>query len=168
MYRFALPLLLVAAPATAQSFQDPAGLDHAVAAFTTHAIGEAGGARATVDSRLKLASCPVVSVSWRTPAHNAVVISCLGPEWRIFVPILSDGTATAIAPRAVAGPPVIKRGDPVTIEAGQDGFSITRDGVAMTDAAPGARVMVRVADSRQPVQAVAVDTGRATLPGWPE
>ena len=171
MYRFVIPFLLIAAPAAAQDFQDPAGLDRAVAAFTTHAIGESGGARATVDSRLKLASCPMVSVSWRTPTHNAVVISCLGPEWRIFVPVLSDGTVTtASAPgaRAVAGPPVIKRGDPVTIEAGQDGFSITRDGVAMADAAQGARVMVRVTDSRQPVQAVAVDTGRATLPGWLE
>ena len=61
---------------------------------------------------------------------------------------------------------MIRRGDPVTIEAGSDGFSITRDGIAMADAAPGARLPVQVADSPKSVQAVAVATGRATLPGW--
>ena len=34
------------------------------------------------------------------------------------------------------------------------------------DAAPGARFLVRVADAKAPVQAVAVEPGRATLPGW--
>lgn len=67
-----------------------------------------------------------------------------------------------------AAPPVIRRGDPVTIEAGSDGFSITREGVAVGDAAPGARFMVRVDGTPRPVQAVAVDSGRATLPGWSE
>ena len=76
-------------------------------------------------------------------------------------------TATP-APRLAVQPPVIKRGDPVTIEAGQDGFSITREGVAMGDAPAGGRVLVRVADAKAPVQAVAVEGGRATLPGWPE
>jgi flagella basal body P-ring formation protein FlgA len=173
MMRF-LPLLglLAATPAAAGAFQDTAGLDRAVAAFTGHALGETGGARAVVDTRLKLAPCPTVSLSWRTEAHDAVVISCLGPEWRIFVPVIgrvADPTpAAAPAPKLAAQPPVIKRGDPVTIEAGRNGFSITREGIAMGDAAPGARVLIRVADAKTPVQAVAVESGRATLPGWPE
>jgi len=169
MYRYAIPLLLLAAPAAAADFQDTAGLDRAVAAFTGHAIGESGGARATVDTRLKLATCPTVSVSWRTAVHDAVVISCLGPEWRIFVPVIASETiavSNAPAPRPVAGPPVIKRGDPVMIEAGQEGFSITRAGVAMGDASIGGRVMIKVVDSKTPVQAVAVEAGHATLPGW--
>lgn len=178
MIRFLpLPLslwaLLAAAPALAQPFQDTAGLDRAVAAFTGHALGETGGARAVVDTRLKLAPCPTVSLSWRTEAHDSVVISCLGPEWRIFVPVIgrvADPTpaAAAPAPKLAAQPPVIKRGDPVTIEAGQNGFSITREGIAMGDAPAGGRVLIRVADARTPVQAVAVESGRATLPGWPE
>jgi flagella basal body P-ring formation protein FlgA len=173
MIRF-LPLLaaLAATPAVAGPFQDTAGLDRAVAAFTGRALGETGGARAVVDTRLKLAPCPTVSLSWRTEAHDAVVISCLGPEWRIFVPVIgriADPTPAATpAPKLAAQPPVIKRGDPVTIEAGQNGFSITREGIAMGDAPAGARVLIRVADAKTPVQAVAVESGRATLPGWPD
>jgi flagella basal body P-ring formation protein FlgA len=61
---------------------------------------------------------------------------------------------------------VLKRGDPVTIEVNASGFAITRDGVAMTDAASGGRFLVDVDGSRKPVQAVALEAGRATLPGW--
>lgn len=171
-----IPLLLaaalVASPAGAQPFQDTVGLDRAVAAFTGRSLGETGGARAAVDTRLKLAACPTISLSWRTETHDSVVISCLGPEWRIFVPVI--GTVAASTPAAIpiarvaAAPPVIKRGDPVMIEAGQDSFSITREGVAMGDAPAGGRVLIRVADAKTPVQAVAVESGRATLPGWPE
>ena len=62
--------------------------------------------------------------------------------------------------------PVIRRGDPVLIEAGSPGFSISREGVAVGDAPPGGRVMIKVDGSNTPVQAVAVEAGRATLPGW--
>jgi flagella basal body P-ring formation protein FlgA len=153
------------------AFQDTAALDRAVSAFTGRPIGSEGGARAIVDPRLRLATCPMVAISWRTEARDAVVVSCSGPDWRLFVPVLAPPRAAAAPrPMAIAAPvkaePVIRRGDPVTIEAGSDGFSITRDGIAMADAAPGARLPVQVSDSPKPVQAVALATGRATLPGW--
>ena len=165
-------LLLLAGAA----FQNTASLDRAVAAFTARPIGSEGGARAQVDPRLRLAQCPTIALSWRSEAHDAVVISCAGPDWRIFVPVLAPPRAAATPALVSAGaatmpkvmPPVIRRGDPVTIEAGSDGFSITREGVAVGDAAPGGRFMVRVDGTPRPVQAVAVDTGRATLPGWSE
>lgn len=171
MLRTLLPLLALApVPAAAAPFQDTAGLDRAVAAFTGRPVGEIGGARAPVDTRLRLAACPTVALAWRTERHDAVVVSCTGPEWRIFVPVIAAPAAAAPLPAATARPvpavPVIRRGDPVTIEAGADGFSITREGIAMGDAAAGARVAVRVADARQPVQAIAVESGRATLPGF--
>jgi flagella basal body P-ring formation protein FlgA len=155
----------------AAAFQDTAALDRAVSAFTGRPIGSEGGARAIVDPRLRLATCPMVAISWRTEARDAVVVSCSGPDWRLFVPVLAPPRAAAAPrPMAIAAPvkaePVIRRGDPVTIEAGSDGFSITRDGIAMADAAPGARLPVQVSDSPKPVQAVALATGRATLPGW--
>lgn len=156
----------------AASFQSTAALDRAVAGFTDNAIGEEGGARTPVDPRLRLALCPTVALSWRTPAQDAVVVSCSGPDWRIFVPVRrSTPVAATASPVGRVAPaarpdPVIRRGDPVVIEAGSPGFSISREGVAMGDAAPGARFMVRVADTRSPVQAVAVEGGRATLPGW--
>ena len=158
--------------AGAANFQDIGALDAAVATFTGRPIGVEGGARAPVDTRLKLAQCATVSLSWRTEAHDAVVVNCVGPQWRIFVPVLS-APRPAAAPRAmpaiaVKAEPVIRRGDPVVIEAGSDGFSITREGVAMADAAPGGHFPVRIDAARQPIQAVALASGRATLPGWSE
>ena len=165
----------------ATAFQDTGSLDRAVAAFTARPVGSEGGARAAVDPRLRLAQCPTVALSWRSEAHDAVVVSCSGPDWRIFVPVLAPPRAATATPAVVgavvgagaamtpkATPAVIRRGDPVTIEAGSDGFSITREGVAIGDAAPGARFMVRVDGTPRPVQAVAVEAGRATLPGWSE
>ncbi len=157
--------------AGAAGFQDIAALDAAVTAFTGRPVGIEGGPRSPIDNRLKLAQCPTVALSWRTEAHDAVVITCSSPQWRIFVPVLS--TPKPAEPRVVAAAvvkaePVIKRGDPIVIEAGSDGFSITREGVAMADAAPGAHFPVRIESARQPIQAVALASGRATLPGWSE
>ena len=173
MIRYAAMLTaLLAAPLAAAGFQDVAALDRAVADFTEVAIGRVGGARAPVDARLKLATCATVSLAWRTPAHDAVVVRCSGPEWRIFVPVLMPPTAAVAAPAAAAAvpvaslAPVIRRNDPVTIEAGTGGFSITREGIALGDAAPGARFLVRVDGGKGPVQATALGAGRATLPGW--
>lgn len=163
-------LLAAAAPA----FQNTASLDRTVSAFTGRPLGAEGGPRTAIDSRLRLAACPTVALSWRTEAHDAVVVSCAGPDWRIYVPVnMAAGAAAArVQPAAYAKPvkldPVIRRGDPVVIEAGSAGFAISREGVALADAQPGARFLVRVDDARQPVQAVAVADGRATLPGWGE
>lgn len=162
---------MILALLAAVSFQNTATLDRAVTAFAGHAIGEEGGARAAVDPRLRLAACSMVSLVWRSEAHDAVVATCTGPDWRIFVPVRRSAIA-GFAPQAVApviavkAEPVIRRGDPVVIEAGNGGFQITREGVATADAAPGARVPVRVEGTTAPVQAVAVAAGRVTLPGW--
>ena len=168
-----IPLFLLAAVAATPAFQDIAALDRAVAAFAGKPLGAEGGPRIGIDTRLKLKACPMVALSWRTEAHDAVVVSCTGPDWRLFVPVIRPANApVATAPAAVriAAPvkaePVIRRGDPVTIEAGSNGFSITREGVAIGDAAPGGRFTVRVEGAAAPVQAIAISTGRATLPGW--
>jgi flagella basal body P-ring formation protein FlgA len=165
-----MPLALLAAPAAAQTFQDTATLDGAVASFTGRPIGAEGGARTAVDSRLRLASCPTVALSWHGTNHDAVVVTCSNPDWRIFVPVAMPA-APAFTPAgpapAVAKPDiVIKRGDPVTIEVNAAGFSITRDGVAMTDGVAGGRFFVNVDSAKKPVQAIALESGRATLPGW--
>ncbi|KQU61712.1 hypothetical protein ASG67_00515 [Sphingomonas sp. Leaf339] len=166
-----IPLLLLAAAATA-SFQDIAALDRAVAAFAGHAAGEEGGAQAGIDARLRLRTCPTVALSWRSEAHDAVIVACSGPDWRLFVPVRRASAAAGAAPATprpspmAKAEPVIRRGDAVTIEAGSNGFAISRDGVAIGDAAPGARFGVRVDGATAPVQAVAVAAGRATLPGW--
>lgn len=172
----AIGVTVVCAPAFAAGFQDITALDRAVADFTGAPIGRTGGARSAVDARLKLAQCPTVSLAWRTVAQDAVVVRCSGPEWRIFVPVLMPAASSAapapgpgpVAARTAPQPPVIRRNDPVAIEAGSGGFSITREGIAMGDAAPGARFLVRVDGAKGPVQATAIAPGRATLPGWGE
>jgi flagella basal body P-ring formation protein FlgA len=170
----AMPLLLLVAatPAAAQSFQDTKLLDKAVAGFTGHLIGEDGGARTPVDVRLKLAPCPMVTMAWHTDRHDAVVVSCPAPQWRMFVAI-KQATPPPVAPSLVVVTPsptakpeiVIKRGDPVTIVAGDDGFSVTRDGVAAGDAPIGGRVLVRVEQNKPPIQTIVVEPGKVTLPG---
>jgi flagellar basal body P-ring formation protein FlgA len=168
--------LAAAAPAAAQDFQSTQLLDTFVSQFTGKPIGEQGGARTPVDTRLKLANCGAPQLSWRTEAQDAVVVRCMTPEWKIFVPVnaarakppASAPIAAAAVPAPVKAAPVIRRGDSVTLEVGSAGFSITREGIAMGDAAPGARLMVRVDEKKPPIQAVAVEQGRARLPGWGE
>ncbi|MES2095206.1 MAG: flagella basal body P-ring formation protein FlgA [Pseudomonadota bacterium] len=173
----AIAAMFVASPAYAQ-FQDTKLLDKAVAGFTGRAIGEDGGARTAVDARLKLATCPMISLSWRTEQHDSVVVSCPQPEWRIFVPVriaappprapkplTPAGTSAPATPPAAKAPIVIKRGDPVSVSAGTDGFSVTRDGIAMSDAPVGGRVLIRVQDGKPPIQAIAVEPGKAVIPG---
>jgi flagella basal body P-ring formation protein FlgA len=170
--------LAAATPAAAQDFQSTRMLDTIVAQFTGHDIGQQGGARAAVDTRLKLVPCAAPQLSWRTDARDAVLVRCMAPEWRIFVPVIMPPqaprpVAAAVVPvpapvRAappVKAEPVIRRGDAVTLEAGAAGFSITREGTAMNDAAPGARVMIKVEENKAPIQAVAVEPGHARLPG---
>lgn len=181
----AIGLAFAAGPALAQAqrFQNTAILDQAVAQFTGKALGEEGGAISVVDTRLRLANCALPQVEWRDGGNqDAVVVRCMSPVWRIFVPVRSAPRAAAPpatttvaaagrpapAPAAVRAEPVIRRGDPVTVSAGDAGFSITRDGIAMGDAAPGARFLVRIDDRRPPIQAVAIEAGKATLPGWAE
>jgi flagellar basal body P-ring formation protein FlgA len=172
-------LLILAAlsplPAAAQvRFQDTAAIDVAVAAFTGHKVGEEGGARTMVDPRLKLAACPLPELDWRGTLQDAVVVRCAAPAWRIYVPVklppqaVRTPVAAAVSPAPVAArpEPVIRRGDPLTVEVGTAGFSITRDGIAMGDAPAGGRLLVKVDAAKPPIQAVAIESGRATLPGW--
>jgi flagellar basal body P-ring formation protein FlgA len=163
--------LALAAPASANEFQSTAMLDAVVAQFTGKAIGDLGGARAPVDNRLKLAACAAPQLEWRSEAKDAVVVRCMQPGWRIFVPVNAvpqpKPVAAAAAPVAAAKAEiVIRRGDAVTLEAGSPGFSITREGVAASDAPAGGRLTVKVDDRKPPIQAIAVAPGRARLPGW--
>lgn len=167
MLRFALAATLIASPALAAS-ADLDSLDRLAEAFAGAPIGEDGGPASGIDRRLRLAACKAdPEIDWHGDRRDALLIRCPDPRgWRLFVPIKG---AAAVA-RGVAAPakaePVIRRGDPVTIAAGSAGFSVTQDGIAMSDARPGARIAIKVDGSKSPVQAIAVEAGRATLPGW--
>ena len=49
----------------------------------------------------------------------------------------------------------------------QSGFTISREAIAQGDAAAGGRFMAKGDNDRQAFQAIAIESGRATLPGWP-
>lgn len=159
--------LLAAAPAAT----DLSLLDRAAEIFAGARLGEPGGPIAPIDRRLRLAGCgSSPEFTWRAESRDAIVIRCPDPNgWRIFVSVRAmpvaaqTGTLQAVA---VKVEPVIRRGDPVTLEAGQNGFAVATDGTAMGDAAPGARLQIRIEGARAPVQAIAVSAGKATLPGW--
>ncbi len=155
-----LSLLLLAAAPT-----DLALLDRAAEIFAGARMGEAGGPLAPIDRRMKLGGCgESPEFSWRSDARDAIVIRCPDPKgWRIFVNVKTAPIATTVAVKAE---PVIRRGDPATLEASRDGFAVSADGIALGDAAPGARFQVKMDGAKGPVQAIAVDTGKATLPGW--
>ncbi len=164
--------LLIALSGPTGAFQSTEALDQLVERFAGAPIGAEGGARAAVDQRLKLAPCDTPQLSWRSAAEDAVVIRCQGPQqWRVFVPVnalpkAAAPTAATPAPAAAKVEFVIRRGDPVMLEAGAAGFSITREGLAMADAAVGGRVLVKTDDKRPPVAAIALAPGRAKLPGF--
>ncbi|HEY0624260.1 flagella basal body P-ring formation protein FlgA [Sphingomonas sp.] len=165
----------LAASSSPGAFQSTETLDRLVEQFAGAPIGREGGARAPIDTRLKLAACDAPQLSWRSAAEDAVVIRCQGPQqWRVFVPVnaLPKAAPTAVAAVRPVVPvkaeAVIRRGDPVLVEAGAAGFSISREGLAMADAAAGARVLVKVDDKRPPVAAIALEPGRARLPGFGE
>ncbi|MGV3456971.1 flagella basal body P-ring formation protein FlgA [Sphingomonas sp.] len=164
--------LLIALSGPTGAFQSTEALDQLVERFAGAPIGAEGGARAAVDKRLKLAPCDTPQLSWRSAAEDAVVIRCQGPQqWRVFVPVnalpkAAAPTAATPAPAAAKVEFVIRRGDPVMLEAGAAGFSITREGLAMADAAVGGRVLVKTDDKRPPVAAIALAPGRAKLPGF--
>lgn len=153
-------LLLIAAAPT-----DLALLDRAAEIFAGARLGEPGGPLSPIDRRLKLAGCgESPEFSWRGETRDAIVIRCPDPKgWRIFVNVRA---APVAALASVKAEPVIRRGDPITLEASRDGFSVSADGIAMGDAAPGGRLQVKMEGAKGPVQAIALEAGKATLPGW--
>lgn len=182
MLLFALTMSLPPV-ASGAHFQSTEALDRIVEQFTGKRIGEAGGAKSVVDKRLKLANCAAPQLSWRTEAQDAVVVRCMEPAWRIFVnvdapartpaaptaasaPVANGSTPVAARAAPAAAPIVIKRGDPVLVEIDSAGFSISRDGIAMADAPAGGRVPIKIDDKKPPIQAIALEPGRAAMPGW--
>lgn len=153
--------LAAAAPAAL----DLALLDRAAEIFAGARLGEPGGPVAPIDRRLRLSGCESSpEFSWHSDARDAIVIRCPDHKgWRIFVAVKAAPTAVAASAKAE---PVIRRGDPITLVAGSEGFSVSADGTAMADAAPGARLQVKVEGAKTLVQAIAVEAGKATLPGW--
>jgi flagella basal body P-ring formation protein FlgA len=62
--------------------------------------------------------------------------------------------------------PVIRRGDPVELAAGDASFRVTSEVIAEQDGAPGDRIRVRADRKSPPMMAEVVSAGKARLPGF--
>lgn len=154
----------VATPAVAQSFEDLDALEVRVAAALGAGVGEPGGAIRPIDRRLRLAACPQ-PVTVDAPVLGAVAVRCEALGWRIRVPVVGAGSPAAAA--AAARPePIIRRGDQVEIVAMTSSFTVSTNGVAEQDGAPGDRIRVRTERRSSPVIGQVTADGRVALPGF--
>lgn len=153
-----LALILAAA-----SFADLASLDDAVARFAGAPIGAEGGAMLPLDRRLRLQPChSPAALSWRGERRETIVVEC--PDaggWRLFVPV----RAAASAARSPTAPPVVNRGDAVTIAVAGEGFSVSQPGEAMEPGPVGSWIRVRSLGTRaQPMRAQVIRPGLVSVP----
>lgn len=136
MKLLALALAGAAAPAFAQGFADPAGIDREVAAFLGVPPSDAGTAFVPVDRRLRLAQCArPLALGWQGTRRDSILVQCPG-VWRIYVRTTSlSGSATMAA---------VKRGQPVSVSVRGAGFTVSQNAQALEDGAVGDWVRIRV------------------------
>jgi flagella basal body P-ring formation protein FlgA len=147
VFALAMPM-----PAIAQSFEDPAVIDLAVVTATGAAAGQAGGAIAPVDRRLKLAACPD-KLQTDAPALGAIAIRCPARGWRIRVPLINAPAAgTAGEPAAI----IVKRGENLAMRVKGSGFEVSGSAVALEDGAAGNAIRVKLPTSPIPVVATVI------------
>ncbi|WP_231639040.1 flagella basal body P-ring formation protein FlgA [Sphingomonas profundi] len=167
-------LLLLPAPALAAGLQNLDALERRLVIALGADIGQPGGPTVPLDRRLKLAACPS-DVAIDPPALGAVALRCAEIGWRIRVPLVRGGTGGKILPATgnAAPPPslaraapVIRRGDPVDLIAGEPGFSVSSQVIAEQDGAPGDRIRVRGDPRKPPIMAEVVDAATVRLPGF--
>jgi flagella basal body P-ring formation protein FlgA len=68
-----------------------------------------------------------------------------------------------IPPRIVKIPSAVRKGDTVTVIAGQGGMQVTSSGIALSDAGIGERVRVRNEASQRVVEGTVIDQGRVEV-----
>ena len=153
----ALAAASCASAATAQSYVDLVQIDRAVAAFTGAAQGVPGGAAQPLDRRLRLAPCPAqFAIGWYGTRQDTLEVRCpAAPGWKLYVPLVARSAASA-----AAAPPVIMRGDAVTISVSGAGFAVSQPGEALESGAIGAWIKVR-----GPGQNAALLRARVLRPG---
>lgn len=142
--RLTLALAALAAgttPAMAQPFADLDAIDRQVAAFIGVNPAQAAGAFAPVDRRLRLNACArPLSLAWNGNRRETVLVQCpVAGGWKLYVPIFM-----ASAGIAITAPPVVMKGDAVTVTVKGQGFSVSQSGEALDAGAIGEWIRVKV------------------------
>jgi flagella basal body P-ring formation protein FlgA len=161
----------LASPASAQNFENLERLDSLVAMSVGANRGEPGGPLAPIDSRLRLAACPVTP-RIEGPQMNAAIVSCPAIGWRIRVPLApglqaqkTQISANNAPSMAATQSVVVKKGDPVQLVAGDSEFSVSRPMIADEDGAVGAIIRVKQDTRAAPVLARVEAMGIVRAPG---
>jgi flagella basal body P-ring formation protein FlgA len=154
--------LLMPLPAAAQTFENLDRIDSLVTMTVGANVGEPGGPVAPVDKRLRLAPCPTLP-SVQGPVFGAAVVSCPAIGWRIRVPLRPDAKP-AVTPQAKVAP-LIRKGDPVQLVAGDTNFTVSRAMIADQDGGPGDTIRVREDARSTPVMARVEAAGIVRIPG---
>jgi flagellar basal body P-ring formation protein FlgA len=175
MKQFALLVAALATPAMAAPFQNIQALQNRVVAALGAGIGEPGGPAAPIDSRLMLAQC-TSSVIIDPPAMGAIALRCPTQGWRIRVPLqrlqgaMGGGSASYASAAPQRADMIVRKGDPVDLVAGSNGFSVSVGAVAQEDGAQGARIRVKTEGDGKPqgqiIFAEVMEPGRVRLPGF--
>ena len=85
-----------------------------------------------------------LALEWYGQARQAVQVRCPTPGgWTLYVPLTG--------PAPAAEPPVIRRGDAVTITVGGEGFAVSQAGEALEPGAAGSWIKVRGLGPKAPV-----------------
>jgi flagella basal body P-ring formation protein FlgA len=159
-------LLVSPVPAIAAGLQNLDALERRLVISLGADIGEPGGPTVPLDRRLKLAACPS-DVLFDPPALGAAVLRCAEIGWRIRVPLVRSGNGLPARVPAYSAQsraaPVIRRGDPIDLVAGDGGFSVSSQVIADQDGAPGDRIRVRGQAGKPPIMAEVVDSATVRL-----
>lgn len=179
----ALILLMAGTPAMAATdaagFEDLGKLEGRVVGALDADIGTPGGPVTHIDRRLKLQPCPQ-AVTIDPPALGAVALRCESLGWRIRVPLMKSPNQMAVANRTAVGnaspavyqpalpmtPPLIKRGDPIELIAGNGGFTVSTAAIAQEDGRLGGRIRVKPDNKGQIVIGMVEDSGRVRVSSY--
>ena len=165
-------LLSGATPAAAQQgFENLDRLDSIVAMTVGANIGQPGGPVAPIDRRLRLAPCPG-SPKIEGPQFGAAIVSCPQTGWRLRVPLVpgadvakSSDFSRPSQSQSAAPAPMIRKGDPVQLVAGDGSFSVVRPMIADEDGTIGAVIRVREGPRTTPVFGRIESLGIVRVPG---
>ncbi len=178
----ALPLSATAqaqsASAAPRALQNLAQLEQAIASFTAAQTGSAGGLARPLDRRLRLAACPDAPQLSIGPMHSHIIISCPALGWRFTAPLAQPSetmvlaTAGGIPIRAAASarpqsggaePPLVRKGDVVTLIVPGEGFSLTQKVTADDHGRIGDAIRVRASVKAAPIRAIIISADTVSL-----
>jgi flagella basal body P-ring formation protein FlgA len=140
-------VLLTATAGRAEVVSGWQNLD-AVDAAVTASLGEGSNAR-PADKRIKLTRCDA-ALSVSAPVAGSVTVACESIGWRIRLPVVMAAS--------VAGPLMMRKGDPVSVVTGSSGISASIMGIADGEGRLGDRMRVKITGA-------AIVVGKITDPG---